>query len=93
MSLADNLVIQKFEKGSRGSTIVDLILTNRGEMVEGVNIVGTLGQNDHVILEFITMETQVTEQSQTSALDFNRVDFSKLIERLERNPWMEILEQ
>lgn len=33
-------------------------------------VVGTLGESDHAILGFTLMQVRVTEQSQTSALDF-----------------------
>lgn len=46
MNLANSFVSQKVEKKTRGSAILVLILTNRGEMIEGVEVVG---KSDHGI--------------------------------------------
>lgn len=45
MCVADNFVILKVEEGTRGSTILELILTNRDEIVERMEVLGTLGEN------------------------------------------------
>ena len=45
------------------------MLTNMEEIVEGVEIVGTLGESDHVILEFTIMQARVTVPSETNVLD------------------------
>ncbi|XP_058028993.1 uncharacterized protein LOC131193128 [Ahaetulla prasina] len=90
-NLADNFVSQKIEKATRGSAILDLILTNRDEMIEGVEATGTLGASDHAILEFDIKQIQVVEQSQTRVLDFKRANFNKLRESLRRIQWMRIL--
>lgn len=73
----DNIVIQKVEEGTKGSTILDLILSNRDEMIERVEVVGTLEESNH-ILEFNTMQAQVIEQRQTTVLDSRRGDFNNL---------------
>lgn len=65
-------------KETRRSATLDLILANRNEITERVEVVRTLGDTDHVILKFNIMEPQVTEQSQISVLDFKRGDFNKL---------------
>lgn len=50
--MPDNFILQIMEEETRGSTVLDLIFTNRDEIVEGDNIVRTLGVNDDVTLEF-----------------------------------------
>lgn len=60
---------------------MDLILTNRDEMIEGLEVVG---ESYHVILEFIVMQTQATEQSLTSIFNKLRVGLGSI-------PWMENL--
>lgn len=53
-----------------------LILTNRDD--GGVEIVGTLGESNCVILEFNILQVQVIAQSQTGVLDVKKADFNKL---------------
>ena len=51
-SLADNFIVQKVEDTTRGSAILDLILTNKEDLVNGVRVVGYLDWSDHVLMEF-----------------------------------------
>jgi hypothetical protein len=71
--------------------ILDLILTNRDEMIDNVEATGTLGGSDHAILEFNILEAQAIEYTQTRVLDFKRANFNKLRETLGRITWMRIL--
>lgn len=45
--------------------MLELILTNRDKMIEGVEVIGTLGENDY----FTIMQLHVTKSSQTNVLD------------------------
>lgn len=65
-----NFVIQKEEKRTRGVAILDLILTNTEEMIEGIEVSKNFGEKEHVILELNIMQTQAVEHKQTSVLDF-----------------------
>ena len=57
--VTDNFLLQKVEKETRGSAILDLILTNRDDLVGEVAVRETLSENDHVLLEFlISKETK-----------------------------------
>ena len=48
--MGDHFLPQKVEEGTRGLAILDLIVTNRDDLVDKVTITGTLGESDHVIL-------------------------------------------
>lgn len=50
--LPGNFILQKLEKETRGSAILDLILTNWEELVDEMKVLGHLGSSDCVILEF-----------------------------------------
>lgn len=67
--------------------------TNRNEMVKGVDVIGTLGESNHIIQGFTIIQARVIEQSQNSVLDFKRAEFNKLRERIGRISCMEILEE
>ena len=88
-SLADNFVVHKREEATRGSTILDLILTNKEDLVSEVKQVGYLG--DHVLLEFKILRKEEAKYSQTRILDFKRADFSRLREILGEIPWSDEL--
>jgi len=90
-SLADSFICQKVEEKTRGTAILDLILTNREEMVEEVRVTGTLGGSDHAILEFWIPRGGKPVRTQSSRLDFGRADFDGLRRRVGRIPWMEVL--
>lgn len=90
-SLADNFICQKVEKKTRGSAILDLILTNKEEMVEEVRVAGTLGCSDHAIIEFYITKGGRPEKTQTSRLDFRRADFDGLRRRVGSIHWLEVL--
>ena len=84
---ADNFLLQKVEEGTRGSAILDLILTNRDELVDKVAVSGTLGESDHVILEFLILTEAKAECSQTRTLDFRKANFNKLRTMISKIPW------
>ena len=69
-SLADNVIVQKVEAATRGLALLDLILTNKEDLVNGVRAVGSLGQSDHVLLEFEILTKGEIKPSQTCILDF-----------------------
>ncbi|XP_070619981.1 polyadenylate-binding protein 4 isoform X1 [Erythrolamprus reginae] len=91
-SLADNFLTQKVETGTRGNAILDLILTNREETIEGTEEEGKLGESDHVILKFNIVQSLATIPNTTTVPDFRKADFNKLRANLEQCPWNELLE-
>ena len=50
--MADNFLLQKVEKETRGLAILDLILTNTDNLVEVVAVRGTLALSDHFLQKF-----------------------------------------
>ena len=80
-SLADNFVVQKVEEATRDSA----------SLVNGVREVGSLGQSDHVLLEFEILRKGEIKYSQTCILDFRRADFSRLREILGGIQWSDEL--
>ena len=65
------------EEETRGLAILDLILNNRDDMVKGVAAIGTLGESDYVILEFLILKETKAEYSHTYTLDFGKANFKK----------------
>ncbi|XP_060139070.1 uncharacterized protein LOC132593239 [Zootoca vivipara] len=89
--LADNFIVQKVGEATRGSAILDLVLTNSDDLVSGVDVAGSLGGSDHALLEFIVQRKGATKHTKTQILDFKKADFRKLRETLGEIPWTEIL--
>uniref|UniRef100_A0A803T8Q3 Reverse transcriptase domain-containing protein n=1 Tax=Anolis carolinensis TaxID=28377 RepID=A0A803T8Q3_ANOCA len=89
--LADNFMVQKVEEATRGSATLDLILTNVEDLINTVEVVGSLGASDHVLLQFAIQRNAETKTSQTRILDFKRADFQKMKELLSGIPWTPIL--
>ena len=52
---------------------------------------GTLGENNHVLLEFLISRETQTECNYTHMLDFLKANFNKLRTRISKVPWQEIL--
>ena len=50
---ADEFLLQNVEKETRGLVILDLILTNRDDVVEEVAGRGILGESNYVVLDFL----------------------------------------
>ena len=90
-SLADNFILQKVEDATRGSAILDLILTNKENLVNEVREMGNLGWSDHVLLKFEILRKGEVKHSQTRILDIKRADVSKLRELLGAIPWSDVL--
>lgn len=91
--LADNFIAQKVREPTRGSAILDLILTNNDDLISGVDVVGSLGASDHALLEFVIQRKGQAKSSQTRILDFRRADFGKFREILSMIPWAGILKE
>ena len=92
-ALADNFMVQKVEEATRGKTILDLVITNKEDLVNGVEVVGTLGKSDHALLEFVIQLEGEAKHSQTRILDFKKANFCKLRELLAVIPWTETLKK
>ncbi|XP_065440587.1 mitoferrin-1 isoform X1 [Chrysemys picta bellii] len=85
--IADNFLFQKVEKATRGEAVLDLILTNREELVENLKVEGSLGESDHEIIEFAILRKGRRENSKIETMDFRKADFGKLRELIGKVPW------
>ena len=60
---------KKVEKETRGFAILDLILTSRDDLAGEVEVRGTLGESDHVLLELLISKETKAKCSHTLLLD------------------------
>uniref|UniRef100_K7EXH4 Endonuclease/exonuclease/phosphatase domain-containing protein n=1 Tax=Pelodiscus sinensis TaxID=13735 RepID=K7EXH4_PELSI len=83
--IGDNFLFQKVEKAT-GEAVLDLILTNREELVENLKVEGGLGESDHEIIEFTILRKGRRENSKIEIMDFRKADFAKLRELIGKVP-------
>ncbi|XP_044282027.1 otogelin [Varanus komodoensis] len=73
------------EEATRDSTILDLTLTNKEEIVDEVKVAESLGRSDYVTFEFIIERTMKTEFIQKYTLNFRKIKFTELRKQLDAN--------
>ncbi|CAM4498483.1 unnamed protein product [Lepidochelys kempii] len=86
-SVGDNFLAQVLEEPTGGDAFLDLLLTNRVELVGEAKMDGNLGGIDHELVEFriLTQGRKVSSRIRTQ--DFRKADFDSLRERMARIPW------
>ncbi|KAG6926229.1 hypothetical protein G0U57_012464, partial [Chelydra serpentina] len=86
-SAGDNFLVQVLEELTRGRAPLDLLLTNREELVGEVEVGGNLGSSDHEMVAFRILTKGRKESSRIRTLDFRKADFDSLMELMRRIPW------
>uniref|UniRef100_A0A8C8RGD0 Maestro heat like repeat family member 6 n=1 Tax=Pelusios castaneus TaxID=367368 RepID=A0A8C8RGD0_9SAUR len=86
-NIEDNFLVQMLEEPTRGLAPLDLLLTNREELIGEVEVNGNLGSSDHEMVEFRILINGRKEKSRTHILDFRKADFGSLRELMGRVPW------
>ncbi|XP_065411777.1 uncharacterized protein LOC135973241 [Chrysemys picta bellii] len=86
-SVGDNFLVQVLEEPTRGRAFLDLLLTNREELVGEAKVDGNLGGSDHEMVEFRILTQGRKESSRIRTLDFRKADFDSLREQMGRIPW------
>lgn len=81
----DKFLFQKVETATSGEAGLDLILTNREEVVEKLQVDGRLWESDHEMVEFTVLRDGRRENSTIKPVDFKKRDCSKLRESVGRS--------
>jgi len=71
--------------------LLDLVLTNRGGLIEDVKSGGSLGCSDHEMVEFRILHEGRRARSRITTLDFRRANFGLFKDLLEGTPWVRAL--
>ncbi|CAM5155513.1 unnamed protein product [Natator depressus] len=90
-SVGDNFLAQVLGEPTRGGAFLDLLLTNRVELVGEAKVDGNLGGSDHELVEFRILTQGRKVSSRIRTLDFRKADFDSLRERMGRIPWGTIM--
>ncbi|KAF7236526.1 Cohesin subunit psc3, partial [Varanus komodoensis] len=77
----------RVQEATRGGNILDLVLTNREELIDEVQIRGALDASDHSILCFEIRGLGTCSRSSTRSWDFKRANFGQLKARLRKVSW------
>ena len=72
--------------------MLDLVLTNKEGLMGNVKLKGSLGCNDHKMVEFKILRAARRVHSKLATLDFRRADFGLFRDLLGRVPWDKALE-
>ncbi|TRZ07701.1 hypothetical protein HGM15179_019408 [Zosterops borbonicus] len=83
--IEDNL-LQLVSEPTRGRAMLDLLFTNRDELVGDVVVGGHLGPSDHEIVEFSIFGEIRRSINKTFILDFRRADFDLFRRLIQRVP-------
>ncbi|GAB0204405.1 mitochondrial enolase superfamily member 1 [Grus japonensis] len=88
----DNFLLQVTEEPTRRGAMLDLILTNKEDLVGDVKLKGSLGCSDHEMVEFRILRAARRVHGKLAILDFRRADFDLFRDLLGRIPWDKALE-
>ncbi|PKU42802.1 rna-directed dna polymerase from mobile element jockey-like [Limosa lapponica baueri] len=89
--IEDNFLTQLVKEPTRGDALLDLLFTNKEELLGGVEVGGHLGLSDHEMVKFSILSEVRKGFSKTFTLDFRRADFSLFRTLVGRVPWEIIL--
>lgn len=80
------------EEGTENLTaVLQLILTNREDLVEQLKVDGNFGESDYKTTEFTNLKKGRNESSRIRTMEFKKADFIKLRELEGRVSWEDIL--
>ena len=88
----DNIVTQVVEDPKRGGVLLDLVMTNKGGLVEDAKTGGSLGCSDHEMVDFRILHGGSRAINRITALDFKRANFGLFKGLLGVIPWVRALE-
>ncbi|GAB0179197.1 hypothetical protein GRJ2_000385000 [Grus japonensis] len=88
----DNFLLQVIEEPTRRGAMLDLVLTNKEELVGDMKLKGSLGCSDHKMVKFKILRAARRARSKLTTLDFRRADFGLFRDLLGRVPWDKALE-
>lgn len=73
------------------AAVLELILTNREDLVEKLKVEGNFGESDYKTIEFTNLKKRRNESSRIRTMEFKKADFIKLRELEGRVSWEDIL--
>ena len=68
-SVEDNFLVQLLDREARGEALLDLVLTSAENIIKRVEVGGSLGCSDHVLLESVIMRNMDLAKSKIRTLN------------------------
>jgi len=88
----DNLLLQETELRTRRGATLNLVLTNKEELVGNVKLKDSTSFSDHTMVQFKIFRAARRAHSKLNTLDFRRADFGLFRDLLSRVRWDKALE-
>ncbi|GAB0206732.1 hypothetical protein GRJ2_003138800 [Grus japonensis] len=88
----DKFLLQVTEEPVRRGAMLDLVLTNKEELVGDVELKSSLGCSDHEMVEFKMLRAVSRAHSKLTTLEFKKADFDLFRDLLGSVPWDKALE-
>lgn len=81
----DSFLMQVIDELTRGDTLLELLLTNKEELAEGIKVEGSPGYSDYEMLEFKTLR----ERGKTNKWSHNLTLQESRFLLLHRSSWQD----
>ncbi|KAK4805648.1 hypothetical protein QYF61_022406 [Mycteria americana] len=85
--IEDNFLSQVIDSPTRGDAILDLLVTNTSELIGDAKTGGSLGCNDHALVEFTVLRDMGQVKSEVRSLNFRKAKFRLFKQSVNRTPW------
>jgi len=82
----DNCLCQIIDSPTRGYAILDLLVTNASEIISDIKIGGSLGCNNHTLVELTVVRDMSQAKSKIRTLNFRKAKFQLFKEFVHRTP-------
>ncbi|KAK4810861.1 hypothetical protein QYF61_008833 [Mycteria americana] len=89
--IEDKFLTQVIDTPTRGDAILDLLVTSASELIGDVKIGGSLGCNDHALVEFAVLRDMGQAKSIVRTLNFRKANFQLFKELVNGTPWETVL--
>ncbi|MDJ0596593.1 MAG: reverse transcriptase family protein [Pleurocapsa sp. MO_226.B13] len=86
-TVQDNFLQQHVTQPTRGDNILDLVLSNRENLVKEVKVEDGLGNSDHNVITFLIQVKIETDKNLMTVPNFRRANFDGLREHLRMTDW------
>jgi len=85
--LDDSVVTQHVVEPTRGTAVLDLVLTRDPDQISSVDVTETLGSSDHHMVSFVIHHRHESCKNVRSTRDYLKADYSKIRTELATIDW------
>ena len=85
----DNFLHQHVRQATRGSNILDLVVSSEEDLVEDLRIGSPIGGSDHASIEFMLNLDWQGKEEQNIGLDYRKADYASIVREMVEIDWNE----